>query len=302
MAKHEKIKVTPEHWFKAAAEGNINQLERWHKAGVLKHRFDPASVKASAGEGRPSFMRLINGNNEDALLCALRCKRLEYALRLIELERFPQNKQHFTSAFHLMADIKDPSLPYERLIELLKTNGHDINMVPAGKQMSSVSTNSGETALGHAISTNHEVLALLLIKHGADFKHRSSMQTPLVLAVKQACFPVVKCLLDHGVDPNEYSGSGKAKGTAISYVTVLWEKKDDDEGSSRRRILEVLLDAGGDPLLSLRDDDNSIVPRELMKYDTSKVIFDAEIANAETRRLEKSTQQAPQKIKRGHRL
>lgn len=302
MAKQEKIKVTPEHWFKAAVEGNINQLERWHKAGVLKHRFDPGSVKSSPGEGRPSFMRLINGNNEDALLCALRCKRLEYAVRLIELERFPQNREHFTSAFHLMANIRDPSLPYEKLIELLKKQGHDINMMPAGKQISSVETNSGETALGHAIATNHETLALLLMKHGADYNRLSSLQTPLVLAVKQASFPVVKYLLDQGVDPNVYSGSGRAKGTPISYVTVLWEKKDDEEGSSRRRILEALLDAGADPSLSLRDDDSKSASRELMKHESSKIIFDAEIAHAETRRLEKSTEQAPGKIKRGLRL
>ena len=85
--------VSREQWFEAAKTGDLAALERWHKAGVLKaQRFDPHSVTARAGEGRPSLARLVNGNQQgdlDALDTALFHYHIAYAIRLLELERFP---------------------------------------------------------------------------------------------------------------------------------------------------------------------------------------------------------------------
>ena len=81
--------VSPAQWFQAAEQGDVRALERWHERGALKkQRFEADRVNALPGQGRPSLARLLNPKGQTALDVALEKDQADYAIRLLELERF----------------------------------------------------------------------------------------------------------------------------------------------------------------------------------------------------------------------
>lgn len=161
------LKVRPDHWFTAASRGDLARLDRWHRGKVLGHRFEPSRVDALPGQGRPTFFRLLDKHGHTALLVALSAYRADYAVRLLELGPMPGAlKGGPSGAFGLVARIQDPTMPLERLVELLVSQGHDVNECP----------NGGDSPLTVAAQSGNLRAVRLLLTAGASLNpaHGSS--------------------------------------------------------------------------------------------------------------------------------
>lgn len=276
--------VSREQWFEAAKTGDLAALERWHKAGVLKkQRFDPQRVTARPGEGRPTLARLVNGDypgDLDALDTALFYYQPAYALRLLELERFPPLAEPvLVTPLERVASQPNASLSdIERLVVALREHGHDLNQ---GLQ---------RTPLENAIATGHADRITLFLRLGAD-PIQSRHQNALYTAVNTVCghdnisLGVVSALLDAGADPNAVGRDAGFTATPLMYVTATWTKLDE----RHRAIAALLLQAGADPDIALNVERGDITKKmKAEDYITSPILQEAfreEVARAHFQKL-----------------
>lgn len=231
------LKVRPEHWFSAAARGDVAQLDRWVRGKVLSHRFEPTRVNALPGPGRPTFFRLLDKQGDTALMAALRAYRAEYAVRLLELGAVPGALMGGPAgAFGLVARIQDPHLPLERLVELLVSQGHDLDECPAG----------GDCPLAVAAQLGNVPVLKLLLAAGASVNPRHG-DLPLCAAVSVCAPQAVECLLAAGANPNRENTNDKQ--LPLVSVVAGWgsKAKDSELDSPRRNVARQLLAAGADP-------------------------------------------------------
>lgn len=284
--------VSREQWFEAAKTGDLAALERWNKAGALKaQRFDPQSVTARAGEGRPNLARLVNGNQQgdlDALDTALFHYHIAYAIRLLELERFPPvaNPALFTP-LERAGSLPNARLEdIERRVGLLMDQGHHLDLHWTQK-----------TPLEMAIAAGHVDRVELFLRLGAD-PTQSRHQNALYTAVNTVCgqdnisLGVVSALLDAGVDPNAVGGDASFTTTPLMYVAASWSNLRE----RHRDIAALLLRAGADPDLALSTERGDIEKKmKAEDYLTSPLLLEAfreEVARARAWRLEQRLEAA----------
>ena len=96
----------------------------------------------------------------------------------------------------------------------------------------------GESALTRAISRKHNSVAKLLLENGATTDSRGPLvQKPLHIAVQTGNVMMVKLLLDHGADIDEFTASGSVLSQAIKGgredVTSLLLSRDADINLAR---------------------------------------------------------------------
>ena len=240
------LRVRPEHWFNAAERGDVVQLDRWVRGGVLKHRFDPTTVEATPGSGRPSFPRLLNKKGESALIVALRHYRVEYALRLLAVAKFPPSSADPVAAFQRLVCIRDARAPLAELAASLIEQGH----LPQGEKDS-------ETPLAVAVQTGNWRAVKLLLSLGVR-----PADNPAAL---KAVFSVghigtVEAFLAAGIRADQPCGPHGEY--PLMYAAAMWMPNDNAENSDRRRTVRTLVQAGADPAAEMEERDGTRITAE----------------------------------------
>lgn len=279
--------VSRAQWFEAAKNGDWNALERWHRLGVLKkQRFDPQKVTARPGEGRPTLARLVNGDNPgdlDALDTALFNYHPAYAIRLLELERFPPLAEPILlTPLERVASMPNTEPQHiECLVGLLQEQGHDLN----GGWMQ-------RSPLECAIqSSGGAARVAVLLRMGADpaqGKHGNVIHTAVktLLAHERYSLDILRVLLDAGVDPDARSHEGGLESTPLMQLTASWTKLSD----RYRDVMAMLLEAGANPDLALplekHEPDKLMTAEDLITSPVIREVFRGELAKARARTLD----------------
>lgn len=287
------IFVTPDQWFKAATSGDIDQLQRWHKAGVLKkQRFEPDQVVFKPGAGRPSLARLLtqtpDGQSADALQMALDSRETRYAIALLEWgganvepvpnSTFPSHmelvgKQFLEKNWCTEADIR-------HLVRLLNHQGLSLNLY------------NKQPALQHALDHCDALLVKLLLELGAD-PNLGKQGSPLASFIQTShlttrnAIPIVKALLEHGADPNGLCKTSNSTGTPLLFAAVFWDEPHDPY----RQLIQILLESGADPDFPVRSDhqtDKHQTAIELISNPELKLAFQKEVSQAQAKHLERT--------------
>lgn len=292
------LKVRPEHWFSAAEEGDVEQLERWHRRKVLTHRFDPSRVRALPGPGRPGFFRLLNQRGETALTVALKAFRAEYAIRLLELGGIHASQMKGQqAAFGLFCRFADGNLPLEKLGRLLLEQGHDLEAYIASKS----------SPLSYACHNANASMVKVLLDLGACVEPPAK-NSPLCEAMGAHTYAhesyssrleVVRFLLEAGADPNRKSPT--THDTPLIALALSCDDSTDNasQDSVFRQILRMLLLAGANPEKEHREDDQLVFARDFLPAaDLIRQAFDADCLWARMHRLSASLPSAPEQSPR----
>lgn len=248
------LTVTPSQWFQAAINGDVEQLQRWHKAGVLKkQRFEPDQVSAKSGDGRPTLARLVttidDGPQVDALQVALEHRQTRYAIALLELSGISAQPAPGSSSPSPM------ELVGKQFVEKNLCTQEHIRLLVTLLSKQGLSLNQSyqkQSALEHALDQRDVLLVKLLLELGADpnqgkhgnvlasYIHSCPFSQPKHLAL-------VDALLQWGADPNGTCQVGNLSSTPLVLAAALWTKVDDPH----HQLVRTLLAAGADPDLAI---------------------------------------------------
>ena len=279
--------VSHSQWFEAAKNGDLDALERGHRLGALKkQRFDPQKVTARPGEGRPTLARLVNGTypgDLDALDTALFYYNPVYAIRLLELERFPPLPEPILLTPLERVACRPNAEPQhiERLVQLLLKQGHDLNQ--GWLQQPAL-----ECAIQSSGGAERVAVLLRLGADPAQGKHGNVITTAVktLISHDRYSLDVLRVLLDAGVDPDGRSNEGGFESTALMHLAASWTKLSD----RYRDIMAMLLDAGANPDLALpleKGDPNKLMTAEdLITSPVIREAFQGELAKARARTLD----------------
>ena len=269
-----KLTISRDEWLQAASYGDLAKLEAWNKSGALEIRYDPVRVGATVAQGRAKIFDVSDTDKENALHKAVRSGQTAYALRLLELGKFPETRNVKGETPLIQA----AAMGQEGLVSTLISAGHGVN----------VQDKKGNTALTLAIKKKSVHVVSLLLEAGASIKPSVSF-SPLHEAVSANHPALVEMLLERGADANELSPSGM--GTSFHRMAANWDKEDSDQETPRRQIMRLLIRAGANTEEGVMENSGVMTPlRDIFYY---KAAFDitlpAEIAAIQAEQLEQNT-------------
>ena len=278
------LTISRDEWLNAATYGDLARLEAWNKSGALEIKYDPVRLGAEVPQGRAKIFDVSDPDKENALHKAIRSGQVAYAMRLLELGKFPETR-NTKGETPLM---KAAELAQEGVISTLIAAGHGVN----------VQDKKGRTALSRAVNKKSAPVAKLLLEAGASVR-ASGDTSPLMEAVAANHPELVGMLLAQGADPNE--NDPWSKGTCFHRLACNWDKEDSECETPRRQIMRLLIRAGVDTQTGVMETSGTMTPlRDLFYY---KQGFDEtlpqEISAWHAEQLEQKTAPLPSSSRRG---
>ena len=278
-----KLSISCADWIRAASYGELDQLERWYRSGALDIRYDPVRVGVSGGQGRARIFDVCDAEKRTALYAAISSGQVDYALRLLELGKFPATKtREGRTAMHAAALLYKGA---DRVIPALVAQGHPVD----------VADKKGMTPLLLAVYRNRDeadtmlLVVKALIAAGASPNPLDGGEHPLERLVSRGLEHIVAGLLEAGANPN--APLGRFDASPLHMLAANWDREDDQdpENSPRVRILRMLLAAGADPEAVINENGQPLSVEKAFYTQKGKELFLGMVAENNARALSQAT-------------
>lgn len=278
-----KLSISCSDWLHAASYGQLDRLDQWYRSGALDIRYDPVRVGVSGGQGRARIFDVCDADKRTALYAAISSGQVEYALRLLELGKFPTTRtREGRTAVHAAALLhKDAA----RVIPVLAAQGHPLD----------VADNKGMTPLLLTTYRNRDeageaLLALqALLAAGSDPNADAHVHSPLERLLSNGREPMVAALLAAGANPN--APSGRFNASPLHMLAANWDRDDDldPENSGRVRILRMLLEAGADPEAVINENGREMSVADTFYTQKGRELFHQMVVEKRAMELQEAT-------------
>lgn len=199
-------------------------------------------VKLLVENGADATIRNDDGKTALDVVCLKECRagaegKIVKLLTKTTANAVPERRTSKTPPEKTNAELDEELIKLAGLANSNETQGKAVELIRMGASPDACCTEVGGTALHATAEHDNDLIAALLIKHGADVSARDRLDdTPLHIVSVFNSVKVAKLLIDAGADLNANDGIGE---TPLHHAAEF----------GKPDIVKLMLDAGADPTL-----------------------------------------------------